>query len=176
MIIYPLEIQPKAVSKTAAGNANQEEEDDGDECGYYYKSGVQPQVPITDRTTEHADTHEESDQETPVLSADGPVVEEGPITNTNEPETQEENMQREDDDHSEDIQPDEEPQDKTPVSRVQIQVKTTENRDVTYQGEKDEPLRSSPMTNLGLQHATMQHMRMKCLTSISPYYIKEFSQ
>ncbi|CAB1451629.1 unnamed protein product [Pleuronectes platessa] len=58
----------------------------------------------------------------------------------------------------------------------QIQARKRENRDMTYRGEKDEPLNSLPMTNLELQHVIVQHRQMKRSTSISPYYIEKFSQ
>ena len=102
----PLELQPKTASKqkkrmpeTAEENANQEEEDD--ECGYYYQPVVQPQVPSLDRATEHADAQEDEDRETPGLNSDEPVVEERSTTNTNESETQQENELLEDEDQSE---------------------------------------------------------------------------
>ena len=107
-----LPLQPKTASKqkkrmpeTAAEHANQEKEDDEDECGYYYKPVVQPQVPSVDRATEHADTQEDEDRETPGLNSDEPVVEERPTTNTNESETQQENELLEEDNQSENAIP-----------------------------------------------------------------------
>ena len=83
----PLEFQPKAASKqkkrmpeTAAENANQEEEDDEDECGYI----------------EYSDAPEEEDRETPVLNSDEQVVDERSTIDTNESETQENELLEED--------------------------------------------------------------------------------
>lgn len=102
--------------ETAAGNADQEEEEDEEECRYFYQPTVQPQMPIADRNIEHAYTQEDSDHETPVLSTDGPVVEERPLTNTNEPETQPENVLRQEDNQSEDVQPVEDSLDEIPIT------------------------------------------------------------
>ncbi|TKS82899.1 Adhesion G-protein coupled receptor G4 [Collichthys lucidus] len=118
--------KPKAASKhkkrmaeSAAENTNPEEYDDDDdnESGFYYNPVVQSQVPLVDRTIEYVDTEEDSDQERPVLSTDGPVGEERPITNPNEPELQQENVLQDDDDsHNEDIPPVEERQNEIPES------------------------------------------------------------
>ena len=118
----PLEIQPKGTPKqkermreTTTDNINQKEEDDEDECEYDYRPVVQPQMPMIDKTTECVDTQEDSDQETPVLSTDEPVIEDRPMTNTNEFETQQENIHQDDDNQNQDVQPDEETQDETSV-------------------------------------------------------------
>lgn len=155
----------KKKTKTAAQNGNHEEEDDEDECGYYYKPVVQPQVPIVDTTMGHANTHEDSDQDIPVLSADEP------ITNTNESETQQENVlclvkiYNQLKKHRMRVW----------YPHVQIQVKKTDYKGMTYQGEKDEPKKSSPMTNLEFQHAKGQHRHMKCITCVNPVTIEKFS-
>ncbi|CAL8271044.1 unnamed protein product [Merluccius merluccius] len=39
---------------------------------------------------------------------------------------------------------------------IQIQMKRRANKNITYHREKDELQRSSPTTNSGLQHATVQ--------------------
>lgn len=58
---------------TATENTNQEEEDNEDEYWYYYRSFY-------------------SDQETPALNTDGTVDEEFSVINTNESETEQENV------------------------------------------------------------------------------------
>ncbi|CAK6983972.1 uncharacterized protein LOC117825942 [Scomber scombrus] len=101
------------MTETTTDDTNQEEGDE-DECGYYYRPVVQPQVPMVVRTTDCVDTQEDSDEETPVLSTDEPVVEGGPMINPNEtetPEAQRENVLQDHDNRSQDVQPDEETQD-----------------------------------------------------------------
>lgn len=112
----PLEIQPKAASKqnkritkTTTGNTEQDEENDEDECLIYYRPATESQIPMVERTIEHADI--QNDQEQSVLSDDGQVFEQGHIIDTDEFEVQQEDVLPEHDDQSEDEQPDEGAQD-----------------------------------------------------------------
>ena len=95
--------QKKRLTKTATENANLEEKED-DECEYYYKPVIQSQGPSYETTMEH-DVTRGDNQETLVLNTDEPVFEERLLTNTNEPDIQQENVLQEEDDQSEDLQP-----------------------------------------------------------------------
>lgn len=102
--------------ETAVENSGEEDEEDEEECGYFYQP-VHLQMPIADQNIEQADTQVDGDQETPVLSTDGPVVEERLLTqNTSEPETQLENVLQEEDNQNEDEQPVEDSLDEIPIS------------------------------------------------------------
>ena len=105
--------QKERMTETTTDDTNQEEGDE-DECGYYYRPIVQPQVPMVDKTTDCVDNQEGSDEETPVPSTDEPVVEGEPMIHTNEtetPEAQQENILQGHDNQSQDVQPNEETHD-----------------------------------------------------------------
>lgn len=112
-------MQKKKMTETAAENVNQEEEDDEDECGYYYKPVVQPQVPIVDRTMGHANTHQYWVLTSKWLRKD-----------TNESETQQENVLLGNDHQREDVQSIEEAQDASTVSPCPDSGE--ENKGMTY--------------------------------------------
>ncbi|KAL4008817.1 hypothetical protein ACER0C_002669 [Sarotherodon galilaeus] len=92
----PPEVSPKQkkrrVREKDAEQVNQEVEDDEEEWGYYYGPATQPQVPSTERVTEHGDG-----QEKPEVSCNGPLGEERLMLYTEEPETQNENRPQEED-------------------------------------------------------------------------------
>lgn len=106
----PLEVQPKTRPKTKKRmapdirNTDQEEEDDHDEYGYFYKPVVQSQASGGDKDIELADTQEDSEQETPVVSADEPETQGMSEMNTDDSETQEGNVPQENDRQDEEEQ------------------------------------------------------------------------
>lgn len=104
--------QQKRMTDTVSENVNDGEEENEDECVYYYRLVVQPQVPVLDRTIESADMQKDSDQEMTLLNADRPQIEERP---TNETEMQQdEYVMQVDDNQGEDEQPAERAQDEIP--------------------------------------------------------------
>ena len=109
----PLEIQPneapkqqKRMAEAPAENAYQD--DDEEECVYFYQPVVEHQVPIADRTSGH-DTQRHSYQETPSLHT------EEPEPNTNEAEMHQGDVVLEEENQWDD-EPLEDAQDEVPMS------------------------------------------------------------
>ncbi|XP_030601462.1 uncharacterized protein LOC115791517 [Archocentrus centrarchus] len=98
----PLETEPKAppkqekrrVKETETENADQKEEDEEEEWVYCYKPVIHSQMPHADGVIERADTQQDSGQEKQNLS-DDELIEGRLIANTDEPETQQENVPQE---------------------------------------------------------------------------------
>lgn len=72
------------MTETSAENAAHGEEDDKEEWVHFYGPVVEPQAAIAESTTEHTDTQEYNDKETPVLGTDEPLEATRASTNTND--------------------------------------------------------------------------------------------
>ncbi|KAK1906126.1 hypothetical protein KUDE01_008528 [Dissostichus eleginoides] len=125
---------------------------------------------------EKSNTQDGAEQNTPVLSTDEPVVKEMPITTHKSlihskkmccqrkiVSVEMFNLLRK---HRM----------RTQHPHTQIQVEMKGSKEMIYQGGKGEPLDSSLMINLGLQHAIAQHMLMECFASINQVYLGKVNQ